>query len=910
MLYPNLGRIVPQIQVSCRCELLRNDEVRDADSGKVRNECGDNDNPSHTLPPGSEVEYKTPSFPTLLLNPTQRTLRTTLVYIDQARRFVANRSVHLLFFGLSLWVLASEARLRGEEDKGTLKQLKQATNEVDFGRQIRPILAKHCYSCHGPQTQEAGLALHEFASATRALDSGSKAIVAGDPNHSEILRRIQSTDPSEKMPPEGEGLSATQVQLLKDWIQVGAEYKAHWAFEPLSNPEIPAATPSVTQQSRDMANPIDAFIAKGWQRKNLVGSKRADPRALVRRLYFDCVGVPPDLETVEAFVKDPSESAYEELVDKLLADPRFGERMARGWLDLVRYAETNSYERDGPKPNAWYYRDYVIDSFNHDKSYRQFLTEQIAGDEIENPTIETLTATGFYRLGVWDDEPADPEQARFDGYDDLVTTIGQGVLGLTMNCARCHDHKIDPIPQKDYYQLVAFLRDVTPYGNRGDERSNSQIDVSPSPVRGKLEANKNRIKAIQKQLRKIENDGIAKMSDEDKTAAKSPDRNKVLEVKLKEYISETDWKEYEELKKESEKLNKESESISAEYRLGLAKCDPKPPATHVLMRGSPAAPGEEVQPGFPTIYREVAPKIPEVSADDTTANRRTVLAKWLTSDSNRLTGRVIVNRLWQHHFGRGIVRSSNNFGQMGDAPTHPELLDFLVQQLNENDWRLKPLHRNMLMSETYRQSSAAEQAVVDADPENDLFARFNARRLSAEEIRDSVLAVSGRIAYKMHGPSIYPDVSDDVKAGQSVPGKGWGKSTEAEQSRRSIYIHIKRSLVPPELSVFDFPETDVTCEARFLTTQAAQALNMLNGSFMQKHSTQLAAYASQNTSALKDKLNKAISGAFTRPATATELERGIARIQSYQTKFSVDESQAFRLYCLVLLNSNEFVYLD
>ena len=844
-------------------------------------------------------------------------MRTTLVYSEQALRFVANRSAPFLISSLALWfvLVDTDAALSVEESTASIKPTSQVVQDIDFGRQIRPILAKHCYSCHGPQTQESGLALHEFASATRDLDSGSKAIFAGDPDKSEILKRIQSTDPSEKMPPEGEGLTATQAQLLKDWIRSGAEYKAHWAFEPLSNPAVPVAPHTTPQSSQPQsspaaANPIDAFVAKGWQSKNLAGAKRADSRSLVRRLYFDCLGVPPDLETVEAFVQDPSETAYAELVDKLLADPRFGERMARGWLDLVRYAETNSYERDGPKPNAWYYRDYVIDSFNRDKSYRQFLTEQIAGDEIDNPTIETLTATGFYRLGIWDDEPADPEQARFDGYDDLVTTIGQGVLGLTMNCARCHDHKIDPIPQKDYYQLVAFLRDVTPYGNRGDERGNSQIDVSPFPVRGKLEANKNRIKAIQKQLRKIENDGIAKMSEEDKTAAKSPDRNKVLEVKLKDHVSEAEWNEYEELKRESEKLNKESEAISAEYRLGLAKCDPKPPATHVLMRGSPAAPGDEVQPGFPTIYREAAPKIPEVSDKDTTAKRRTVLAKWLTSDTNRLTGRVIVNRLWQHHFGRGIVRSSNNFGQMGDAPTHPELLDFLVQQLNENDWRLKPLHRMMLMSETYRQSSAAEQAVVDADPENDLFARFNARRLSAEEIRDSVLAVSGRIAYKLHGPSIYPEVSDDVKAGQSVPGKGWGKSSEAEQSRRSIYIHIKRSLVPPELSVFDFPETDVTCEARFLTTQAAQALNMLNGSFMQKHSNQLAEYASQNTNVLQDKLAKAISSVYSRPATDSELERGLARIQSYQSKFSVDEAQAFRLYCLVLLNSNEFVYLD
>lgn len=785
--------------------------------------------------------------------------------------------------------------------------------DIDFAKQIRPLLAKNCYSCHGTDTKESGLALHEFDLAIREADSGSRAIVPKSPGESEILKRITSQDPSVRMPPEGEGLTPSQAELIRQWIEQGAEYKAHWAFLPVSDPSIPASSldPQLAGEKQFATqNPIDAFVQASWREKGLATAGRAEPRALIRRLYFDLLGVPPDPSVVESFAANPTDTAYEAIVDGLLADPRFGERMARDWLDVVRYAETNSFERDGPKPNAYHYRDYVIESFNEDKSYRQFLIEQLAGDEVESPTTESLTATGFYRLGIWDDEPADPLQARFDEFDDLVTTIGQGVMGLTLNCARCHDHKIDPIPQKDYYQLVAFLRDVTSYGQRGDERSNSQIDVSSEEVRQQSAEFKERVKVIRRLRREIENEGIATMSEEDKTAAKSPDRDKVIASKLKDHLSEEKWKEYESLKQELDDVTKKLERLQTEFRLGLARKEASPPDTHILLRGSPQAEGDKVAPAYPELFQEAAPEISKPPEGASSAGRRIVLAKWLTADSNRLTGRVIVNRIWQHHFGRGIVRSANNFGQMGDPPTHPELLDFLVQELVRNDWRLKPLHRMMLLSETYRQSSIGMDSDVEKDPQNDLFARFNARRLSAEELRDSVLAVSGRIEYSKYGPSIYPDVSDDVKAGQSVPGKGWNKSSDKEQSRRSIYIHIKRSLVPPELSVFDFPETDVTCEARFLTTQAAQALNMLNGSFIQKHATLLANYMATKGDLLADRLAQAIEAVYTRPAHQSEIERGLRRIQILRDKFQLSESDAFREYCLVLLNSNEFLYLD
>ncbi len=801
-----------------------------------------------------------------------------------------------VFVFLATAVVVSSSILHANPDSSELVP-------VDFSRAIRPILAKQCFSCHGPDKQESGLALHEFAKATIESDSGRRPIVPGDVDASELLRRISSEDPSERMPPEGPGLSKRQVDLFRNWVQAGAEYREHWAFLPLGDPKPPTVI-----GPKQPINPIDAFVQDRWRKDSLEAAPLAQPRALIRRLYFDCIGVPPDLETVERFASNPSETAYAELVDQLLADPRFGERMARDWLDLVRYAETNSYERDGPKPNAWKYRDYVIDSFNADKPYDRFLLEQLAGDELDSPNSESLTATGFYRLGIWDDEPADPLQAKFDGYDDLVSTIGQGVLGLTLNCARCHDHKIDPIPQKDYYQMVAFLRDVTPYGSRGDEKSNNQIDVSDNELALKNEELKKRIKETKESIRRIEEIGIAKMADEDKKAAKGPDRDKVARERLKSQLEPSEWEEYESLKRFAEETRKEMESLPLDFRLGLAKCDAKPEQTHVMMRGSPQAPGDMVEPAFPKLFCDEKPVFGDSKTNS--AGRRTVLAKWMTSPTNRLTGRVIANRVWQRHFGRGIVRSSNNFGQLGDPPTHPELLDFLSQQVVRFGWQLKPLHRIMLMSQTYRLSSTGSSESVHRDPANDAFSRFNVRRLSAEEIRDAILTVNGRIDWEQHGPSFFPTVSDDVKAGQSVPGKGWGKSSAADRSRRSVYIFIKRSLIPPELSAFDFPETDTSCEARFLTTQAAQAMNMLNGAFVQEQASHFAENAIKNGAGLADNLKSAIELAYSRPANNGEIQRAIKRIGTLREKFGLSEQQAFREYCLVLLNSNEFIYLD
>ena len=788
----------------------------------------------------------------------------------------------------------------------------QTAKPVDFSRDVRPILAKHCYSCHGPDKQESSLRLSDFTSATSPADSGEPAITPKD-KHSQLLQRVQS-DSGDRMPPDGDPLKPSDIAILEKWILQGAEYSVHWAFQPIQNP----APPQVKHQEW-CRNPIDQFLMEGLEQANLQPNRPAPPHELIRRLYFNMLGVPPQPHEVDTFVADPSELAYANMVERLLSDTRFGEHWARHWLDVVRYAETNSFERDGAKPNAWRYRDYVIQAFNQDKPYDQFLREQLAGDEVEAPTEESLTATGFYRLGIWDDEPADPLQAEFDGYDDIVSTTSQAMLGLTINCARCHDHKIDPILQKDYYQLVAFFRDIKPYGERGGGIANSQIEVTPPELIQEYNHWTNLIRQLEEQTKEIEQRGIVKMPAPDQRATEGHEREKVLKKKLLQHLSPEDsqlWKN----KREALKLARRflRELPARKSIMGLARNQSNPPSTQVLMRGSPHAPGDEVAPAFPALFGSPSPVIPSAAPESKSAGRRKVLADWIASDQNWLTARVIVNRIWQHHFGRGLVRSPNNFGQMGDPPTHPALLDWLATALIRNDWRMKDIHRMILTSNAYRMSShlkdlpeeIAGLAMRD-DPDNQLFWRFNMRRLSAEEIRDNVLATTGFINGELFGPSIYPRIADEVKAGQSMPGKGWEDSSESERARRSVYIHIKRSLIPPELSNFDFPETDTTCEARFLTTQAAQSLNLLNGSFMQEQSQRFAERLQRECG--NDPMKQLARGleiAWGHPARDKDIASLVELLETLQNKHGLDQAARMRFACLAMLNANAFLYLD
>lgn len=933
----------------------------------------------------------------------------------------------------------------------------QNAKTVHFSREIQPLLARRCFSCHGPDKAEGGLRLNSAEGLSATLDSGAQAVVAGNPAESEIIKRIGSTEEGVRMPPEGKPLTEAEQTLLRRWIEEGGKFENHWAFEPVTRPAVPEAV-NFGPESKAVpsANPIDRFVDSKLQQVSLSRTSRAEAAHLLRRLYYDLIGLPPSPQEVDEYLKEYAanpNAAYEKQVDKLLASERYGEKWARHWLDVVRYAETNSFERDGRKPNAYRYRDYVIRSFNEGKPYDRFLLEQLAGDELPQITKDSLVATGFYRMGIWDDEPADRELAQYDGYDDIITTVGQGILGLTMNCSRCHDHKIDPIPMTDYYGMLAFFRNITPNGNgphverpliaseddkRRYEEAMANSKEKVDAIQAKLTELENKIKAqVQttqnqegqtydlddleyrfyrddfKQLPNfdelkaetiakldpplltispatrpdnfgfvfvgtlivpedgeytfvldsddgsrlsidgkvvIDHDGIHGEGRAKRTVLRlskgriplrldyfqgvfgkgltlhwsgpgfqrrpltvtekttSLDINKLVEAPESNGIDKSLASEFRKTRRQLE----EAKRVKPweEYGLCVSETGTNAPETFVLLRGSPQAKGDKVEPTFISILGNQQPEI-QPNPERNTSGRRLALAKWITSPDNRLTSRVIVNRIWQHVFGRGIVRSPNNFGQLGEMPTHPELLDWLASELVAQEWKLKPITKLMVMSETYRQSVVPTPLAQQKDPVNDWFSHANMRRLSAEEIRDSILTATGKINLEMYGPSIFPEISREVLAGQSVPGQGWEKSSPEQQARRSIYIHIKRSLVVPMLSTFDFPDTDTSCEARFNTVQPGQALNMLNGDFIHAQSAEFAQRIRREAgSDLNNQIRLATSLALSRTATDKEIEHAESLIKRLQDKHSLKEEDAFNTYCLFLFNLNEFVYLD
>lgn len=791
---------------------------------------------------------------------------------------------------------ASEADSTGNE-----------VQKVDFIQQVQPILAKHCFSCHGPDESEGGLRFSSEQSVFGETDSGDPVIVRGNSMESMLIARITSEDDSVRMPPEGDRVSQEDIRLLRQWIEQGAEWDKHWAFKPMAKREPP--TVSDPQWSE---HPIDAFIFRSLSQGGLRPNPPADRSTLIRRAYYDLIGLPPTADQVAAFINDTDPRAYEKLIDQLLDSHHYGERWGRHWLDLVRYAETNSYERDGPKPNAWKYRDYVIDSFNEDKPYEQFIREQLAGDELDEVTSETLTATGYYRLGIWDDEPADPLLAKFDELDDIIMTTGQVMLGLTINCARCHDHKIDPISQKDYYSLVALFGDVTSWGQRSDQRSNNQIDVSSDELNARYVQNEEARRGVQESMRQIEQEGIAKMSAPDQRATEGPkkERQRILKKNLEKNLTPEQWLAYQDLTKESERLEKQSRELPPrEMVMGLGRCK-KPEQTFVLYRGSPHSPADPVEPDFPSLFQSQAPDSSEFVGTERSSGRRRVLAEWIIDPQNLLTARVIANRIWQFHFGRGLVRSANNFGQLGTPPTHPELLDWLALEFIRQGWQFKAMHRMIMTSRAYQMASASREDGQASDPNNDLFWRFDPRRLSAEEVRDSILVANGSLNRRPHGPSFYPTLSREVLAGQSRPGSGWGNSNEADQNRRSIYIHVKRSLLTPILTVFDFPDPDLTCEDRFVTLQPGQALSLLNSDFIHQQAKRLSESLDSSQIDNSEIVRRTIASVLSRAATEEEIMAGADLIDSLQSDHQLPRERAVQLYCLTVMNWNEFLFVD
>ncbi len=734
-------------------------------------------------------------------------------------------------FGLLL-VVAVPLEIRG--------QSASSADDAFFEKKIRPILAEHCFSCHGAEKQRGKLRLDSRAAMTAGGESGP-AIVAGKADDSLLIKAVRQQGEL-KMPPR-KTLSKQTINDLAAWIQKGAPWpggdkviavkqteaevtdkdREHWSFRPLKRPPVPEVGAD---------NPVDAFVVAKLKSKGLMLSGPASARELIRRVTFDLIGLPPSPEAVDKFVRDPSDAGYEKLVDGLLQSPQYGERWGRHWLDVVRFAQSNGYERDAEKPNAWRYRDYVIDSFNADKPFDLFVREQIAGDEIAPVTDAGRTATGFYHLGVWDDEPDDQKQADMDQLDDMVSTVGEAFLGLSIGCARCHDHKFDPIPQDDYYSMVAFLRNIKP-----GRKVEKEKGYDPSQIA-------------------LENGG---------------------------------------------------------QTLGVNEEGPEAPPTFVLAAGQVARKGKQVEPQFPRVLcrtnDQAAPK--PFAKNEKTSGRRTQLADWIVSKDNPLTARVIVNRLWHWHFGRGLSATPSDLGRNAPPPTHPELLDWLAADLIDGGWTLKRIHKQIVLSQTYRQSSALRADAAAIDPANSLLWRQNLRRLEAEAIRDAVLATSGSLNLARGGPGIFPTLPREVLETQSRPGLGWKPSSPEEQNRRSVYIFVKRTLGVPLLETFDFPSPDKSAAARNTTTIAPQALILLNSEFMDKQAAAFAKRAQQSGSRdFARDVEQVWRFALQRSPSEQERRIAIAYLERVApTSESADEVALVNL-CKLVLNLNEFVYID
>jgi Protein of unknown function (DUF1553)/Protein of unknown function (DUF1549) len=718
----------------------------------------------------------------------------------------------------------------------------------------------------------------------------------------------------------------------------------HWAYQPIGRPAVPGAAGA--ERGR---NPIDRFISARMESEGIHPVPAADRRTLLRRVYFDLIGLPPSPEEVQVFLDDKSPDAFARVVDRLLASPRYGERWARHWLDVARFAETNGYERDGAKPNAWRYRDYVIDSLNHDKPYDRFLTEQLAGDEIDGSGASAQIATTFLRLGTWDDEPAEPMIDRYDQLDDVLGTAATAFLGITLRCARCHDHKFEPFSQADYYRMLAVFEPLKrPQLDRADLDRPVGTDAELAAYHARavkadaeLVATWGRIEGLVKiEIERLvapvgsPKDGKkpAKLTSLPPMAvaafrAASSQRTSAQRELVKEFAAKLAAEAREIAPPEVKEALRPLEAKLAAIKAARAELPrayiwyedgPNAPVTHVLKRGNPDHKGIAVEAGLPAAL--AAKQFGRPTPTSKSSGRRLWLARWLTGPENPLVARVLANRIWQFHFGRGLVASSNDLGVMGDVPTHPELLDWLAAESMTSGWRLKPLHRMIILSQTYQRSSEFQPAAAKLDPDNALLWRHRQRRLEAEVIRDSILAVSGQLSSQMAGPGFYPTLPIAVLEGQSQPGQGWGKSNQRAQARRSIYIFAKRSLGVPEIELLDAPDTTSSCEQRIVSTTGPQALAFLNGDFIHQQSRHFAARLVAEAGARpENQVGRAFALALGRPPRPDEsrasllfLEKQEQQIKAETTGGKTHESDARRraleAFCLVVLNANELVY--
>lgn len=640
-----------------------------------------------------------------------------------------------------------------------------------------------------------------------------------------------------------------------------------WALQKRSTPAVPSFTAAASKAW--VKNAVDAFVLEKLQKAGLKPSPPADRTTLVRRIYFDMTGLPPTPAEVTAFVEDKSPDAYSKLVEKLLASPHYGERWGQHWLDVVRYAETDGYEYDTHRGDAWRYRDYVIRAFNNDKPFDRFIQEQVAGDEIAPKEEETLIAAGFNRLGPVRKNAGNQEVAssRNEILTEMTNIVGAAFLGMTVGCARCHDHKFDPIRQSDYYRLQAFFSETF---------ENDVLKATPE----EQAAWKEKAAPVEAEIRKLRGEMMALRGKKD---TESVDKREALTKQIEEW---------------QEKMPPPLPSIHSVTN----KPGSKTPI-HILMRGDYTNKGDRVGMRVPGVL--LSPGAPELPED--TKNPRNELAKWLTDPENPLVARVMVNRIWANHFGRGIVETPNDFGRMGSRPTHPELLDYLADQFVANGWSVKSIHRVILNSNTYQQSSAgvadpALKAVIEEkDPDNKLLWKFNRRRLEAEEIRDAILAVSGDLNLKSGGPSVMVPIDKGLVNTLYKPSQWAPPKDTSEYNRRGVYLIVKRNLALPFMQVFDAPDGSVSCPRRESSTHAPQALELLNGDLTNQHADALAARLEREAGPqLQKQIDLGYRLVTGRPARPKEIELAMEFLKT----------EPKRQFAMILLNLNSFMYVN
>jgi len=769
--------------------------------------------------------------------------------------------------------------------------LSAQTPEQLFQERILPVLKSDCQGCHGDGQVLSKLDLRTRDGLLRGGARGA-AVVPGKPADSWLVRALRGE--SQLQMPPGKRLSAGTIAAVEQWISAGAPwaeasaarwtYKDEdlWAFRPVKR--YPDAT-------------IDKFVSARLAAKDLSPSPRADRRTLIRRVTFDLTGLPPSPEEVEAFVSDRSADAWRKLVDRLLSSPRYGERWGRHWLDVVRYADTNGYSNDFERPNAWRYRDYVIRAFNSDKPYDQFIREQIAGDELYPENTEALIATGFLRAGPWEHTGMSVEAVTRQMFlDDVTHGTAATFLGLTLGCARCHDHKFDPIPTRDYYRMQAvfasteFARPKAPFLatentsglGPGREHLKQIVDRTSAHMKGYDDI------AVANAMRKH---GVTRREDLPKGVAEKAIRDKegigsaqFEELKL--------YQKHMQLYRESlDRYEPKAFAVSSGPRDGEtdgggnikypSRAAYKPSDIHVLPGGNIQAPGEKVEPGVLSMMERFGYPAPAVPAS--TSGRRAALAQWIANPANPLTARVMANRIWQYHFGRGLAADANNFGKMGRKPTHPELLDFLAGLFVEKGWSVKAVHRVILMSNVYQQSSAPPTDAAAKDPDNELLSYYSPRRVEAEVLRDSILAVSGELSPSAGGPGTYPQINEDAarqpqhRMGSLAPAYH-ASAKRQDRNRRTVYTFQQRSLMDPLVEVFNGANMDFSCERREASTVPTQAFALLNSQFA--HDMALAfALRVEREAAPAKRVDRAFQIAFGRAPTAQERTAAAAHLK-------------------------------